>query len=353
MDEKKYDNVNQKISCLCFANVSKFPSVIDEKLQNVVLHFFGSFYPIHQNHINIMEIARDHLMKTKKFNVIGGVISLNHLTSLQSKFSSINITNKQNKHRKKILELTLLEHKWIIHDLWFYSQPHCYGVHICKLYLKTSLNRKYGINKVTLINVIGDDNILKFKNVIRNEIVLCVLNRNKLKDIETFKNDKKIKKNLNNLIIAEPTELNILINDCSSTKIRECFFKNDYKYLKNVLHSNILQYHQLHNINYNNHFDRNRLQNTSQLKPWKSMLTMENMLTEIKLNKINCNDLHYIIHTNNDKCYCHFNNKRNQTLLGKGLQASVFEMLWQQNISNKIQFCNVAVKKYFIKKKKK
>ena len=57
-------------------------------MQNVVLFFAGSFYPIHINHLNMIFSAQHHFTK-KGFNVQKTIVAPSHFGSLEKKFTGI------------------------------------------------------------------------------------------------------------------------------------------------------------------------------------------------------------------------------------------------------------------------
>ena len=175
--------------------------------------FVGSFNPVHNGHIKIVNYLLD--------NYLDKVIII----------PTKNYWNKQNleKLEDRINMLKVFENKNIIIDTKNNNEDYTYSI-------MDNLSIEYPNDILYLI--LGADNLIQFnkwnnyKELLKYH--LLIINRNNI-DIEYYL--KKLEKHNNYLITRELPNI-----DISSTEIRKKIKENDYKSLKKVLNKKVLKY---------------------------------------------------------------------------------------------------------------
>ncbi|CAF0772213.1 unnamed protein product [Rotaria sp. Silwood1] len=224
-------------------DTSKLFLPLSDTKKNIVLLLNGCFNPIHNNHIRLLELAREHLNSLNIYHVIGGYISPAHDAGILRKLSVL-YTTWQN--RLDMCRLAVHNSSWIMVDEWQISQEKNYGAQQSKQHLSDFLKK---INpSIQVVSICGGDALPKMKVTFKKELVMCIINR----PIDDFDfnewfQSSTIKPYHNNIIV-------LYDNDCiktmSSSYIRQQISKNFYDTLIDVLHPSVLDYHQEHSINY-------------------------------------------------------------------------------------------------------
>ena len=169
---------------------------------NIILLSSGSFAPLHDGHINNMELAKKYLEENSNNNVAGGYFSLSHDEYVLSKKTQDPTMNCHK--RSYIANSKLFENNWIMVDQWQ------------SMYLKHEINFTDTINRlklyikhhfkkdVEIYFVYGDDNIYFNNAFLVNGKGICINRHDKLIDMN------------NNIIYIKENKY----KEISSTKIR-------------------------------------------------------------------------------------------------------------------------------------
>ena len=217
-------------------------SLPNEK-KNVVLLLNGCFNPIHNNHIRLLELAREHLNSLNIYHVVGGYISPTHDAGIHRKSSILSMTWQQ---RLEMCRLAVHDSTWIMIDAWQISQEKNHGARQSKQHLSDFLHRLHP--SIEVISICGGDALPKLVSTFKKESVICVINR----PIDDFDFDQwfessTIKKYHNNIILLYDHQCT---KHLSSTYIRQQISRNFYDCLIDSLHPSVLYYHRQHGINY-------------------------------------------------------------------------------------------------------
>lgn len=224
-------------------DTSKLLLPVSERKKNIVLLLNGCFNPIHNNHIRLLELARERLHALNDYQVIGGYISPTHDASIQRKLS---VPPTAWQDRLEMCRLAVRGSAWIMVDDWQISRERNFGAQQSKQHLKDFLQKLHP--SIEIISICGGDALPKLTAVIKKELVICVINR----PIEEFDFDEwfqssAIKPYHDNVILIQDNQP---IKHISSTYIREQMSRNLYDLLVDDLHPLVLEYHQQHGINY-------------------------------------------------------------------------------------------------------
>ncbi|CAF3923118.1 unnamed protein product [Rotaria sordida] len=224
-------------------DTSKLLLPLSDTKKNIVLLLNGCFNPIHNNHIRLLELAREHLNSLDIYHVIGGYISPTHDDSILRKISVLHTTWQ---NRLEICCLAVHDSSWIMVDRWQISQQKNHGAQQSKQHLSDFLKKMYP--SIEVVSICGGDALPKLKSTFKKELVICIINR----PIDDFDfnqwfQSSTIKPYHNNIIVLYDNEC---IKNISSTYIRQQISKNLYDTLIDILHPSALNYHHEHNINY-------------------------------------------------------------------------------------------------------
>ncbi len=225
-------------------DTSKLLLPLSDTKKNIILLLNGCFNPIHNNHIRLLELSREHLNSLNIYHVIGGYISPTHDASIQRKLSDIPITWQ---NRLEMCRLAVQDSSWIMVDEWQISQEKNHGAQQSKQHLNDYLKKLYP--SIEIISICGGDALPKFKSTFKKELVICIINR-PIVDFDfnqCFLQSSTIKPYHNNIIIHYDNQS---IKHISSTYIRQEISKNLHDSLIDDLHPLVLNYHYEHGINY-------------------------------------------------------------------------------------------------------
>ncbi|KAG2393666.1 hypothetical protein C9374_007197 [Naegleria lovaniensis] len=185
-------------------------------INNVILILNGTFNPIHNNHLLILEDARNYVMNELKMNVLGGFITLRADCSVKKKLDEYQALQDHQINFKQGQE-----------QFWramksFYGED-------CQAYIK-------------VFNVIGIDNLEKCgKQICEN--LICVVNRERIDfNLDLWRNEFEYRRKV--LIVNAS-----IIKPISSTLIRSKF-KNGEVVSTEELPQSVLNYHLEHGIDY-------------------------------------------------------------------------------------------------------
>ncbi|CAF2484780.1 unnamed protein product [Rotaria sp. Silwood2] len=216
---------------------------LSDTKKNIVLLLNGCFNPIHNNHIRLLELAREHLNSLNIYHVIGGYISPAHDAGILRKLSSLHTTWQ---NRLEMCRLAVHDSSWIMVDEWQISQEKNHGAQQSKQHLSDFLKKIY--SSIEVISICGGDALPKFKSTFKKELVICIINRPMDDfDFNEWFQSSTIKPYHNNVIVVYDNEC---IKNMSSTYIRQQISKNLYDTLIDILHPSVLNYHHEHSINY-------------------------------------------------------------------------------------------------------
>ncbi|XP_071827174.1 nicotinamide/nicotinic acid mononucleotide adenylyltransferase 1-like isoform X2 [Apostichopus japonicus] len=111
---KSHHNTNNLTAEVENLNLNRVNSVYRVKMAattRVILLACGSFNPITNMHLRMFEIARDHLHRTGRYQVIGGIIS-----PVNDGYGKKDLVSS--KHRAEMCKLAIQHNNWIKLDLW-------------------------------------------------------------------------------------------------------------------------------------------------------------------------------------------------------------------------------------------
>ena len=203
----------------------------------------GSFNPVHDGHIKMLELAFQTLQEQGMITV-GGYLSVSHDKYVFTKDSRFQITASE---RLFICDKMIQNHSFLMTDNWE-ALAHNYPINftdvICRfdwllnLNLKDYLIEQFGIPiEIKTVYVFGSDNYFFMDAFVSQGICVCVPRNN-----ENFEKVKTKKDHIVNLIINEP-HLRLFISqpgkEISSSKIRDNEqliskeIKNDCLYVNN------------------------------------------------------------------------------------------------------------------------
>ncbi len=224
-------------------DTSKLLLPLSETKKNIVLLLNGCFNPIHNNHIRLLELAREHLNSLNNYHIIGGYISPTHDAGIQRKLSVL-LTTWQD--RLEMCRLAVHDSSWIMIDDWQIAQEKNHGAQQSKQRLNNFLHNHYP--SIEIISICGGDALPKLKSTLKKELIICVINR----PIDDFDfnqwfQSSEIKPYHNNIILIHDNQV---IKYISSTYIRQQISKNLYESLIDDLHPSVIEYHRQHGINY-------------------------------------------------------------------------------------------------------
>jgi nicotinamide mononucleotide adenylyltransferase len=224
-------------------DTSKLLLPLSDTKKNIILLLNGCFNPIHNNHIRLLELAREHSNSLNIYHVIGGYISPTHDAGIQRKLSILYATWQ---NRLEMCRLAVKDSSWIMVDEWQISQEKNPGAQQSKQRLSDILKQLYP--SIEIVSMCGGDALPKLKSTFKKELVICIINR----PIDDFDfnqwfQSSTIKPYHNNIIIYHD---NKSIKPISSTYIRQQISQNLQNSLIDDLHPLIINYHNEHGINY-------------------------------------------------------------------------------------------------------
>ncbi len=216
---------------------------LSDTKKNIILLLNGCFNPIHNNHIRLLELAREHLNSLDLYHVVGGYISPTHDAGIERKLSTLPTTWQ---NRLEMCRLAVHDSSWIMVDEWQISQEKNHGAQHSKQHLSDFLRKSYP--SIEIVSICGGDALPKLKSTFKKELVICVINR----PIDEFDFNQWFQSSL-----VEPYHNNILLlhdNQCikhiSSTYIRQQISQHLFDSLMNDLHPSVVDYHREYGINY-------------------------------------------------------------------------------------------------------
>ena len=224
-------------------DTSKLLLPLSETKKNIVLLLNGCFNPIHNNHIRLLELAREHFNSLNDYHVIGGYISPTHDAGIQRKISVL-LTTWQD--RLEMCRLAVQDSSWIMVDDWQIRQEKNQGAQQSKQRLNTLLHNLHP--SIEIISICGGDALPKFKSIWKKERLICVINRPIDEfDFDQYFQSAEIKPYHDNIILIRDYQS---MKDIGSTYIRQQISKNLHESLIDDLHPAVLEYHRQRGINY-------------------------------------------------------------------------------------------------------
>ncbi|UJR37128.1 hypothetical protein I4U23_029832 [Adineta vaga] len=221
----------------------KLLSSLSDTKTNIVLLLNGCFNPIHNNHIRLLEIAREHLNSLNQYHILGGYVSPTHDSGIQRKLSTIHVTWQA---RLEMCCLAVHDSSWIMIDGWQIAQEKNPGAQQSKQHLKDILSKSYP--SIEVVSVCGGDALPKFKVTFKKELVVSIINRPIEEfDFEQWFYSSAIKPFHDNIILIYDKQCNKYM---SSTNVRRRISENRLDLLIDDLPQSILDYHRQRGITY-------------------------------------------------------------------------------------------------------
>jgi len=207
---------------------------IERKKNSIFLMLGGSFNPVHNEHIQILEIAKRHCERhLGKVVVAGflGVSSKDHVTGKCGSRGAITL-----KHRNAMCELAVANSDWISVCPFGWASPE----RIAERLQDAIKRQNWRVGEVPFLNVLGSDIFGDVPNSYRRqyhtirEDIICVSRDNS----RVFEEIKKLGNNLETFYFAEGSTS----SSTSSTQVRRLMKRKDWDGLKRFLDANVLQY---------------------------------------------------------------------------------------------------------------
>jgi nicotinic acid mononucleotide adenylyltransferase len=88
------------------------------KREKVILVGSGCYNPLHRLHLRMFYLARNFLENHSHFEVLGGIVSLNHQTTVRQKFRQKPKEIIPTKHRLSMARLAVGDSAWLTVDPW-------------------------------------------------------------------------------------------------------------------------------------------------------------------------------------------------------------------------------------------
>lgn len=209
---------------------------------NIVLLLNGCFNPIHNNHIRLLEVAREHLHSLGRYNVVGGYLSPTHDASIERKLAVVQATWQ---NRLDMCRIATRDSSWIMVDAWQISRETNPGAQQAKAHLKDFLQKSYP--SIEVVSVCGGDALPKLKPTFKKELVICITNRPIEFDFHDWFHSEAMKPFHDNLMLIDDQ---LGVRHISSTRIRQHISENMAEALRDDLHPSVLEYHREQGITY-------------------------------------------------------------------------------------------------------
>lgn len=305
-------------------DLSKLKPFLSYK-KNIILLLFGSFYPIHNNHLRTLNIARSFIESSntlkQELNIMGGFIMPTHFNSLKKKIGKPLLEDSL---RIEFCKLAVIDSDWINILPFLSLQKTNIGIYKAKKFLTDYINcnigkKKKRNEKIFVVSVFGDDNLEIVEKQISQKRELFVIVQNRpnqtKKDLKQWFNSDKIKPFQDKVIIVIDEKMEYELSSIMIRKILNNPELEEKSKVKAYLPSKVYQLILDKNITFpvSNLFQKPTILSDIDIKPIEN--SFEKLVGfEIK-NYIQFSEL--IASTNPQK-------------LGQGLQASVFSMIWKK-----------------------
>lgn len=249
-------------------------NINNETKNPVVLLSTGGFYPIHNGHLDMMELAKKELIK-KGYDVVGGYFSLSHNDYIKTKPFFNTTSHQRLESAQKVVE----NNSWIMIDPFESMWAPTY-VNFTEIISRLELYlQKYIDKRIKVVYVCGDDNA-EFMYCFETIGMGVCVERNNYEKFNDIKN--KLKNNPNIFFIENNNETSNL----SSRNIRKnTILENNKNFSGTYLIRNegILPLKNL--LKYKNEKELLEIQNNTLLK--FSQLLKEAFNNKIEVNIVN------------------------------------------------------------------
>jgi nicotinate (nicotinamide) nucleotide adenylyltransferase len=205
----------------------------------VLLVFNGTFCPVHNNHLRMLEVARAWAEQRLGWSVVGGYLTVSHDSSCARKLGSEFCPAE---HRLEMCRLATASSDWIMVDPFQASQPINPGAHATLTRLEALVTEALGV-PVTAIPVCGGDLLPRLAREFGRG-VMCVLNRSPAFDLDSFLTSSAVGPHRNKIVLVE----DLTVPPLSSTQVRALVRRGED--LSQVLPEAVIRYHQEHQIRY-------------------------------------------------------------------------------------------------------
>jgi nicotinate-nucleotide adenylyltransferase len=205
----------------------------------VALVFNGTFCPIHNNHLRLLETARRHLEDVLGWYVVGGWLMVTHDDSCRDKLGSAFVPARQ---RARMCELAVEDGGWLMVDRFQFSQAANPGAAQSKRRLERLLREKVGPD-LAVLNVCGTDLLPRLRREFPIGVV-CVVNRPPEYDLDAYLASEAVGPHAGRIIVVRDLDSPAL----SSTQVRERIAAGQD--VEGLVHPNVLAYHRDNGITY-------------------------------------------------------------------------------------------------------
>ena len=336
---KKSSDLNKKPQIEAIStNLHPLPELdklkpISSYKKNIILLLYGSFYPIHNNHLHALDSTKNFIESTpylnQTYNIMGGFLMPTHMNNLKKKFGKPLLDNEI---RLELCRLALTD-SWITYIPILSKQKTNIGVTKVKKMLTDYINsvlmkEKKRSQKIYIVSVLGDDNIVYIEKNLQKKELFILKNREKSeKELLLWLDSEKIAPYKNNIIVINEDDS----YEISSTLIRELLLSSkleDKQKLINYLPPKVYKYLQINNIIF-------PVSKLLEEKPKENIeLTMSE--TNISFEQLIGYNIPLKIQ------YSELISSANPQKLGEGVQGAVMSMIWLK--PNEKQRIPVAVK---------
>ena len=201
--------------------------------KNLVLLLYGSFYPLHNNHLRALELSKEFIETSndlnKIYHVMGSYLMPTHLNSLKKKLGKPLLYNET---RLELYEKAVEDHEFMSILPFLSMQKTNIGIHKSKKFLSDYLNAslmqgKKRSQKISVVSVMGDDTLdIIEKNLQKRELTIIVQNRphQTNNDLNLWLNSEKISPFKESLIVVIDEKIPY---ETSSTEIRKLMSSSD------------------------------------------------------------------------------------------------------------------------------